>query len=140
MSMRSPTCGATEKAISGVRRSNYKGDRAEQVRVRLDRDRLKLLERGDPALWVNEPAVLGGFGLHSGDALFNEDTLRFFSRRDASQRCGALREFRSATRRSLIWDIGGGWGGFAHYLKTLFPDATYLITAPPTCCCCRQRI
>jgi len=120
------------KAISGVRRSNYKGDRAEQVRVRLDRDRLKLLERGDPALWVNEPAVLGGFGLHSGDALFNEDTLRFFRVATLLNDAALLREFRSATRRSLVWDIGGGWGGFAHYLKTLFPDATYLITAPPT--------
>jgi hypothetical protein len=120
------------KTISGVRRSNYKGERAEQVRLRLDRDRLRLLERGDPALWVNEPEVLGGFGLHSGDALFNEDTLRFFRIVTLLNDAALLREVRSATRRSLIWEIGGGWGGFAHHLKTLFPDATYLITAPPT--------
>jgi len=70
--------------------------------------------------------------LHSGDALFNEDTLRFFRVATLLNDAALLREFRSATRRSLVWDIGGGWGGFAHYLKTLFPDATYLITAPPT--------
>jgi hypothetical protein len=25
-----------------------------------------------------------------------------------------------------VWEIGGGWGGFAHYFKTLFPDVTVL--------------
>ena len=66
------------KTISGVRRSNYKGERAELVKQRLDRDRLKLLEHVDPALWVNEPEVLGGFGLRSDNVFYNEDTLRFF--------------------------------------------------------------
>jgi hypothetical protein len=119
------------KTISAVRRSNYKGERAEQVRLRLDRDRLKLLEHGDPALWMNEPAVLGGFGLQSGDALFNEDTLRFFRIVTLLNDAALLREFRSPTQRPVVWEIGGGWGGLAHYLKTLFADVTYLITAPP---------
>ena len=120
------------KPISGVRRSNYKGERAEQVRLRLDRDRLKLLERGDSALWLNEPAVLGGFGLQSGDVLFNEDTLRFFRIVTLLNDAALLRELDSSAKRSVVWEIGGGWGGFAHYLKTLFPEVTYLITAPPT--------
>ena len=120
------------KPITGVRRSNYKGERAEQVRLRLDRDRLKLLEHGDPALWVHEPAVLGGFGLQSDDGLFNEDTLRFFRIVTLLNDAALLSEFRSSAKRSVVWEIGGGWGGFAHYLKTLFPDVTYVITAPPT--------
>jgi hypothetical protein len=120
------------KTISGVRRSNYKGERADQVRLRLDRDRLKLLEHGDPALWLDEPAVLGGFGLQSGTGLFNEDTLRFFRIVTLLNDAALLREFRSSAKRPVVWEIGGGWGGFAHYLKTLFPDLTYLITAPPT--------
>lgn len=120
------------KTISGVRRSNYKGERAEHVRLRLDTDRLKLLQHGDPALWLNEPPVLGGFGLQSGDALFNEDTLRFFRIATLLNDAAILREFRSPAERQVVWEIGGGWGGFAHYLKTLFPDVTYVITAPPT--------
>lgn len=119
------------KTITGVRRSNYKGERAELVKVRLDRDRLKLLEHGDPALWVNEPAALGGFGLNSGDAFYNEDTLRFFRTVCLLNDAVLAREFRARTPRATLWEIGGGWGGFAHYFKTLFPDVTYLITAPP---------
>ena len=119
------------KAISGVRRSNYKGERAELVKVRLDRDRLKLLEHGDPTLWVNEPAVLGGFGLRTNDVFYNEDTLRFFRIACLLNDAALAREFRARTPRATVWDIGGGWGGFAHYFKTLFPNVTYLITAPP---------
>ena len=119
------------KAITGVRRSNYKGERAELVKVRLDRDRLKLLEHGDAALWVNEPAALGGFGLKSDDAFYNEDTLRFFRIVCLLNDAVLAREFRAETARATLWEIGGGWGGFAHYFKTLFPDVTYLITGPP---------
>jgi hypothetical protein len=120
------------KTLSGVRRSNYKGERAELVKQRLDRDRLKLLEHGDPGLWVNEPAVLGGFGLHGDNVFYNEDTLRFFRIACLLNDAALVREFRVRTPRSTLWEIGGGWGGFAHYFKTLFPDVTYLITAPPT--------
>ena len=120
------------KSISGVRRSNYKGERAELVKQRLDRDRLKLLEHADPALWVNEPEVLGGFGLRSDNVFYNEDTLRFFRIACLLNDAGLLRDFRVRTPRATLWEIGGGWGGFAHYFKTLFPDVTYLITAPPT--------
>lgn len=120
------------KAISGVRRSNYKGERADLVKLRLDRDRLKLLEHGDSALWVNEPAVLGGFGLHGDNVFYNEDTLRFFRIACLLNDAALVREFRVGTPRPTVWEIGGGWGGFAHCFKTLFPDVTYLITSPPT--------
>ena len=120
------------KAISGVRRSNYKSERAQLVKLHLDRDRLKLLEHGDPALWVNEPAILGGFGLQSDNVFYNEDTLRFFRIVCLLNDAALVREFRGRTPRATFWEIGGGWGGFAHYFKTLFPDVTYLITAPPT--------
>jgi hypothetical protein len=120
------------KAISGVRRSNYKGDRADVVRTRLDRDRLRLLQNGDPALWVGEPPVLGGFGLRSDDTLYNEDTLRFFRVLSLLNDAAVLREFRTPAVRPTVWEIGGGWGGFAHSFKTLFPNVTYLISAAPT--------
>jgi hypothetical protein len=120
------------KAITDVRRSNYKGERANLVKVRLDSDRLKLLEHGDPALWVNEPSILGGFGLQGDDVLYNEDTLRFFRIVCLLNDAALVREFQLRTPRATFWEIGGGWGGFAHYFKTLFPEVTYLITAPPT--------
>jgi hypothetical protein len=107
------------KAISGVRRSNYRGERAEVVKQRLDRDRLKLLEHGDPALWVNEPAVLGGFGLHSDRVFFNEDTLRFFRVACLLNDAALLCSFRV---RNAARDIVGSrrWLG---RLRTLFQDA-----------------
>lgn len=119
------------KIISGVRRSNYKGDRGELVRARLDRDRLRLLENNDPSLWVGEPPVLGGFGLPVGETLYNEDTLRFFRIISLLNDASVLREFREPAQRTTVWEIGGGWGGFGHYFKTLFPRVTYLITAAP---------
>ena len=30
-----------------------------------------------------------------------------------------------------MWEIGGGWGGFAYQFKTLCPEAAYLITGHP---------
>jgi len=30
-----------------------------------------------------------------------------------------------------VWEIGGGWGGFAYQFKTLCPNATYLIVDLP---------
>jgi hypothetical protein len=31
-----------------------------------------------------------------------------------------------------VWEIGAGWGGLAYQFKTICPNATYLITAPPS--------
>ena len=33
--------------------------------------------------------------------------------------------------RRLVWEVGGGWGGFACQFKTVCPNVTYLITARP---------
>jgi hypothetical protein len=87
--------------------------------VRLDRDRLKLLEHGDPALWVNEPAILGGFGLQSDSVFYNEDTLRFFRIACLLNDAALVREFRANAARDVLGDRRR-WGGFAHYFKTLF--------------------
>jgi hypothetical protein len=120
------------KAISGVRRSKYEGERAELARIRLNRDRRRLLESCDASLWVGEPPALGGFGLRSEDTLYNEDTLQFFRMLSLLNDASVLREFRTPAVRPTLWEIGGGWGGFAHCFKTLFPNVTYLITAAPT--------
>ena len=120
------------KAISGVRRSKYEGEGAELARTRLNRDRLRLLQNSDAALWVGEPPVLGGFGLRSENTVYNDDTLRFFRILSLLNDAAVLREFRTPGTRATVWDIGGGWGGFAHHFKMLFPSVTYVITAAPT--------
>lgn len=117
------------KAITGVRRSKYAAD---LVRTRLQRDRLRLLENGEPTLWVGESPLLGGFGLRSDATLYNEDTLRCFRILSLLNDAMVLPDFRAPATRSTVWEIGGGWGGFAQQFKTLFPNVTYVITAAPT--------
>jgi hypothetical protein len=91
-----------------------------------------VVERGDPTLWLEEPAALGGFGFHSRmnghSKRFNEDTLRFYRVLSLLQDAALLRDFQRPAARPVVWEIGGGWGGFAYQFKTVCPDVTYLIT------------
>ena len=91
----------------------------------------RLLARGNPALWVDEPAALGAFGFNFDKKRFNEDTLRSFRVISLLEDAALLGEFRRASPRPTVWEIGGGWGGFAYHFKTLCPDVTYLITGRP---------
>jgi hypothetical protein len=120
------------KSISGVRRSDYTGPKAPAIKARVERELQRLLEKGDRALWVEEPAALGGFGFNGLGKRYNEDTLRFFRVLSVLQDAALLKEFRGAGPRRTVWEIGGGWGGFAYQFKTLCPNVAYLITAPPT--------
>jgi hypothetical protein len=56
--------------------------------------------------------------------------LRFFRALSVLQDAAVLRDFRNGTRR-IVWEIGGGWGGFAYQFKTVCPNVTYLITGSP---------
>ena len=116
------------KDISGVRRSRYGGERADLLKVRLEKELQRLLDKGDPALLVDEPSSLGGFGFRSFGKIFNEDTLRFFRVTSLLQDAALLADFRRSGPRKTVWEIGGGWGGLAYQFKTLCPDVTYLIT------------
>jgi len=117
-------------AIGGVRASDYEASDRE-TRARLERDLRRLLARGDRALWVDEPRALGGFGFNGLAQLYNEDTLRFFRVLSLLQDAAILKDFRESTARRIVWEIGGGWGGFAYQFKTLCPSVTYLITGRP---------
>jgi hypothetical protein len=119
------------KAITGVRRSHYRGAKADGVRASLVRDLERLLEKGQADLLVDEPGVLGGFGFRDFDKTYNEDTLRFFRVTSLLQDAALVRDFRDPERRRTVWEIGGGWGGFAYQFKTLCPNVTYLITGVP---------
>jgi putative sugar O-methyltransferase len=82
-------------------------------------------------LFVQESSVLGGFGTRRNDRLFNQDTVTFFKTMAALKDGGVLTPFRAATSRRIVWEIGGGWGGFAYQFKTLCPNVTYVITGLP---------
>lgn len=114
--------GGAEPADYDVEESELKG--------RLRRALAFLIRQFGTGLFVPEPPVLGGFGFKSRYGRYNADSVRFFSACAALEDGGVLGEFRETGRR-LVWEIGGGWGGFAYQFKTLFPDVTYIITAFP---------
>jgi hypothetical protein len=116
------------KAITGVRRSQYIGERSELLQAQFDRELQRLLDKGDPALLVDESPVLGGFGFRSFNKIYNEDTLRYYRVISLLEDAALLKDFRMPGRRRTVWEIDGGWGGLAFQFKTLCPDVTYLIT------------
>ncbi len=116
-------------AITGVSASDYNGAGGHDLRERLTRDLRRLLAKGDKALWIDEPDVCGGFGFNGLAQLYNEDTLRFFRVISLLQDAELLTDFRRSGGRRTVWEIGAGWGGFAHHFTALCPDVTYLMTA-----------
>jgi hypothetical protein len=116
--------------ISGVRAADYDAPSELLIR-RLQRDVMTLGNGRGTALLVSEPPVLGGFGVLRGGRRLNEDTLRWFAAALALEDGGVLGQFRASPRRQLVWEIGGGWGGFAYAFKTLCPNVTYLVTGVP---------
>jgi hypothetical protein len=131
---------ATPETIAALRRcceplgrariSDY-DDPASPLMLRLRRDIHTLRRQIGAGLFVQEPAALGGFGYVKGEERFNEDTVRFFEVIAALQDAALLGEFRHARERRVVWEIGGGWGGFAYQFKTVCPNVTYLITGAP---------
>ena len=119
-------CGA---ALTGVDASSYEAP-APELLARLKRDYRLLRRQAGIGLCVPEPEMLGGFGIRWDGGLVNEDSVRSFGALVALQDAGVLPWCRGGARR-LVWEIGGGWGGFAYQFKTVCPDVTYLITAQP---------
>jgi hypothetical protein len=116
--------------ITGVRAADY--DTPSETLSRLmQRQAMALANHRGTELLVGESPMLGGFGVVRSGRLINEDTLRWFAASIALQDGGVLGQFRGNVRRQLVWDIGGGWGGFAYAFKTLCPNVTYLITGAP---------
>jgi len=93
--------------------------------------KLNLLESiTDEELLVSEPDILGGFGFNIQNKLINKDTLKFFECMIALERSGAI-NINNKEKSSVICEIGGGWGGFAHCFCTIFPNTKYIITDLP---------
>ena len=93
------------------------------------RKKLRMLQAVDRSgVLVSESLVLGGFGHEIDGELYNSETLRFYESLIALDRAGILSKFRGkGSRPRLVWEIGGGWGGFAYQFKSLFPHVTWLI-------------
>jgi hypothetical protein len=120
--------------VTGVWPYNYREQRPAKRDRQYDDHRRKLdalLEIGRRDLFVPESPALGGFGFAFDEGLVNIDTLKFFEAMIALDRGEVLGEFRESGERKVVWEIGAGWGGFAYQFKTLFPDATYVITDLP---------
>jgi hypothetical protein len=116
--------------ITGVRPEDYdtpSRDRALGLKYAVAR----LRRHAGADLFVQELPLLGGFGVEWHRQFYNEDTVRFFKALVALQDGGVLGACRGQSPRRLIWDIGGGWGGFAFQFKTVCPNVTYLITGMP---------
>jgi hypothetical protein len=118
--------------ITGVRPTDYVETSPDsELFTRLKRDVSFLRRQGGDELFVQESPLLGGFGFKRQHGLYNEDTIRYFKALTALQEGAVLDELRRDTERRLVWDIGGGWGGFAFQFKTLHRNLTYLITGVP---------
>jgi len=116
--------------LSGVRAIDY-ATSSSDLAMRLKRELSMLRRQGAQELFVQESRALDGFGFEKHDELYNEDTLTFFKAVVALHDGAVLQPYRTSRERRLVWEIGGGWGGFAFQFKTLFPNVTYLITGLP---------
>lgn len=116
--------------ITGVRAADYDAPSGDLI-ARLRRDLAAVRKQIRVDLWVPEERVLGGFGYLRAGERYNADTLTHFQALVALQDAAVLPDFRHADSRRLVWEIGGGWGGFAHAFKKLCPGVTYLITSLP---------
>lgn len=114
-------------AITNVAWTDYEAPLPD-FRARLEKDLGRLLTPDRRDVWVDEPAALGGFGLNGRVGRYNQDTLRFFRLLSFLKDAGVLSPFRRAAPRRTVWEIGGGWGGFAYHFKTICRDSSYLIT------------
>ena len=114
----------------GARAADYDPPSPE-LTVRLKRDHRLLRRQAGTELFVAEPQVLGAFGIWRDGDFYNEDTIRSFSALVALDDGAVLDTCRRAPGRRLVWEFGGGWGGFAYQFKTICPNVTYLITGRP---------
>ena len=116
--------------ISGVRKSDYEPASNELTR-QVQREWMALRSHRGAELLVQEAPTLGGFGILRNGQRVNLETLRSFAAAIALQDGGIFEQFQAGRRRQLVWEIGGGWGGFAYAFRTLCPNTTYLITGVP---------
>ncbi len=115
--------------LTGIKHYEY---RSSQTKLR-DTFALKLaeLKKADKTgLFIPESPALGGFGHTIDGQLVNIDTLKFYESLIALDRGGVLEKLK-ANPRSLVLEIGAGWGGFAYQLLKTCPNTTYVVVDFP---------
>lgn len=116
--------------ITGLRVYDYRSNK-DKNKAQMEAKLAALQALDQNGLLVPESPILGGFGHHVNGELYNVDTLKFYEVLIGMDRSGVLDLFRRGKERRMVWEIGGGWGGFAYQFKTLFPNTTYLIMDLP---------
>lgn len=126
--------------VSGVRASDYESRDSDMAKD-LKRQIGFLRKQLGHELFVPESPVLGGFGFVDQGALYNQETVTSFYSLVALQDAALLQAFtgggafkrpgRHIEPRQVVWEIGGGWGGFAYQFKRVCPNVTYVITGHP---------
>ena len=116
--------------LGGAPATDYES-RETELFPRLKREVFFLRKHFGPDLLVEEPRALGGFGYVEQTLLFNEDTARHFAALIALQDAAILQAFREPGPRRIVWEFGGGWGGFAYQFTRVCPDVTYVISGSP---------
>jgi len=117
--------------LTGLRAYDYR-EHHEHKRHALANKLALLRQQESKGLLVPESPLLGGFGFTIDGDLYNLDTLKFYECLIALQKAGLLGDLAAENNdRKIVVEIGGGWGGFAYQLKTLFPEITYVIIDLP---------
>jgi hypothetical protein len=95
-----------------------------------------------PELHIAPPNIFGEVGWLVDGKIVNHDTNVYLERIAMLAESGKLWEMRnrspaSATARNRSWqrprivEIGSGYGGLAHYIRTLIPEARYFLVDIP---------
>jgi hypothetical protein len=114
--------------ITGIWAYHYRAGKAA-ARQRHIEQLEALHELGCRELFVPESRILGGFGFETESGLVNADTLKFYEALIALKKAEVLETLEG--HEKTVVEIGGGWGGFAYQVKTLFPDVRYVIVDLP---------
>lgn len=115
--------------ITGVRPYEYRSGN-QPLRGFIAR-RLEALDSlGLVRLRIPEGPELGGFGYEYEGGLYNLDTVKYYESLIAMERGGVLAGL-AQTDQTVVIEVGGGWGGMAYQLKSLFPHIQYAIVDLP---------
>jgi len=106
---------------------NHHNFKLDQFKSKLDL--LKSISSED--LFVGEPDILGGFGFNIDGEMVNKDTLKFFECIIALNKSLSAQKSNIQKTHHNVCEIGAGWGGFAYYYSTIFPNSKYVIVDLP---------
>jgi hypothetical protein len=116
--------------ITGLKVYDYRSHQSRPRKLMCSKlDSLMKIDNGN--LFVSEPKRMGGFGFEHNGYFFNLDTLKYYESMIALNQKNLLHNFAENSDRKLVWEIGGGWGGFAYQFNTLFGNMTYIIQDLP---------